>query len=312
MVDLSYRIGIMCHVVLGYTREKDVHIMTIGLTSHDFQSITQTLDLSGRVVCLHTSLRSFGRIRAPSPEAAAEIVIRAFLDAGCTILVPTFSRIFEVMPPSSSHTPSDKHSFEQLWYDYLVMLRRDLDAPYFTPQTTLVDIRDMGILPATVLKMDGHVRGNHPLMSFTAIGDKAEALVQSQTCEDGYAPMRELIQHNGMVGLLGVGYERMSLLHYAEKLAGRRLFTRWTMNEHGEVIPAEVGGCSDGFGNFAPYLNKLAQVGIVGKSLWRFYDAKAVATCASALIRQNPRITQCGNLACALCREVLSQPLNIN
>lgn len=293
--------------------QKVVHLMVIGLTSHDFRSAIQALRLSGRVVCLHSSLRSFGRIYAPSPEAAAKIVIQAFLDEGCTVLVPTFSRIFEVMPPASAmfipHNAIDIRNLNRLWYDYLVAVRYDYKTPYFTPQTALLDMRDMGIIPTALLKMDGHVRGNHPLMSFTAIGDQAESLVASQTVDDGYAPMRELIRQQGIVGLLGVGYERMSLLHYAEKLAGRRLFIRWAMNEHGEVINAEVGGCSIGFDHFAPYLNGLAKIAIVGKSLWRFYDAEAVATRASTLIKQKPTITQCDNPACAFCRDVLSQKL---
>ncbi|PJF28968.1 MAG: hypothetical protein CUN52_10780 [Phototrophicales bacterium] len=290
--------------------EKD-DLMMNGLTSHDFRSAIHTLGISGRVVCLHTSLRSFGRIQAPSPDMAAKMVINAFLDEGCTLLVPTFSRIFEVAPPPSAmfvpHNALDTRNINQLWYDYLVAIRSDYQTPHFTPQTTLLDVRDMGILPTVLLQMDGHIRGNHPLMSFTAIGDHAETLVKSQQPDDGYAPMRELIGLNGVVGLLGVGYERMSLLHYAEKLAGRRLFIRWAMNADGEIIPAEVGGCSNGFEKFAPYLNPLAKVAIVGKSLWRFYEAEDVATRASARIKQTPTITQCDNPACAFCRDVLSQ-----
>jgi aminoglycoside 3-N-acetyltransferase len=287
--------------------------MSIGLTAHDFRSAIQALNISGKVVCLHTSLRSFGRIDAPSPQMAAQRIIESFLAEGCTVLVPTFSRIYEVLPPSSAmfipHNAIDIRNINRLWYDYLVAVRYEYKTPYFTPQSDMLDAKDMGLLPTTLLKMTGRVRGNHPLMSFTAIGDKAESLVATQTPQDGYAPMRELIAQNGLVGLLGVGYERMSLLHLAEKVAGRRLFTRWASNENGDVINAEVGGCSNGFGKFASVLNALSKVAIVGKSLWRFYDAQAVLERASALIRKTPTITQCDNPTCAFCRDVLSQNL---
>lgn len=288
--------------------------MSVGLKTHDIRSAIQTLDLHGKIVCLHTSLHSFGRIQAPSPLAAAQLVIESFLAENCTVLVPTFSRIFEVLPPSSAmfipHNAIDIRHLNRLWYDYLVAVRYEYKTPHFTPQVTAIDVKDMGLIPASVLLMDGHVRGNHPLMSFTAIGEKAESLVATQSPQDGYAPIRELIAQNGVVGLLGVGYERMSLLHYAEKLAGRRLFIRWASDEQGETINADVGGCSNGFGKFAQALAPLAQVGIVGKSLWRFFDAGQIAEKASALIRETPTITQCDNPACVFCKDVLSQQLS--
>jgi len=287
--------------------------MTIGLTAHDFRSAIHALGISGRVVCLHSSLQSFGRINAPSPQGAAQLIINAFLSEGCTVLVPTFSRIFEVFPPPSAmfipHNALDIKNIHRLWYDYLVAVRYEYKAPHFTPQVQALDIKDMGIIPTTLVQMEGHVRGNHPLMSFSAIGDKAESLVATQTPQDGYAPMRELIAQNGVVGLLGVGYERMSLLHYAEKVAGRRLFIRWASDEHGEIINAEVGGCSNGFGKFTSALNPLANLAIVGKSLWRFFEAQPLVERASDLIRKTPTITQCDNPSCPFCRDVLSQNL---
>jgi len=289
-------------------------MMTIGLTTQDFRSAIQSLELHGKIVCLHTSLRSFGRINAPTPQLAAKLVVESFLAENCTILVPTFSRIFEVIPPDSArfipHNGLDFKHLNRLWYDYLVAVRQEYHAPYFTPHVTALDIKDMGILPATVLTMSGHIRGNHPLMSFTAIGDQAQSLVATQSPQDGYAPIHELIGQGGLVGLLGVGYERMSLLHYAEKLAGRRLFIRWATDKNGAIISAEVGGCSNGFGKLASALNPSAKIGIIGKSLWRFYDARLACEIASNLIRNNPTITQCDNPTCAFCKDVLSQQLS--
>jgi aminoglycoside N3'-acetyltransferase len=55
-----------------------------------------------------------------------------------------------------------------------------------------------------------------------AIGAGAETLVGSQTPGDIYAPVRELSRQNGYVGLIGVGLNKLTALHQAEKMAGRQ------------------------------------------------------------------------------------------
>ena len=50
----------------------------------------------------------------------------------------------------------------------------------YSPEVLDID-RDMGAIPATLVAWPGHVRGNHPLDSFTAIGPRAAELVAEQT-----------------------------------------------------------------------------------------------------------------------------------
>ena len=52
-------------------------------------------DLSGKIVVVHSSLASFGTV-----EGGAAAVVQAFLDEGCTIVVPAFSYWCEVSPPA--------------------------------------------------------------------------------------------------------------------------------------------------------------------------------------------------------------------
>lgn len=65
----------------------------MAVTDQDLQHAIRTLGLRGRAVCLHGSLRSFGNV-----IGGAVAVVRAFLDQDCTVLVPTFSSVFEVPP----------------------------------------------------------------------------------------------------------------------------------------------------------------------------------------------------------------------
>jgi len=57
------------------------------VTEQDIHHALRTLGLPGQVVCLHSSLRSFGHV-----AGGANAVVRVFLDEGCTILVPTFRK----------------------------------------------------------------------------------------------------------------------------------------------------------------------------------------------------------------------------
>jgi aminoglycoside N3'-acetyltransferase len=56
------------------------------VTQSDVRRATQDLSLSGRPLCVHSSLRSFGWV-----QGGADAVINALLAEGCTVLVPTMT-----------------------------------------------------------------------------------------------------------------------------------------------------------------------------------------------------------------------------
>ena len=64
------------------------------VTSADLAHGVGDLGLAGQAVCVHSSLRSFGRVQGGARE-----VVDAFLRLGCTVVVPTFSYGFSVPPP---------------------------------------------------------------------------------------------------------------------------------------------------------------------------------------------------------------------
>jgi aminoglycoside 3-N-acetyltransferase len=66
----------------------------IAVTRRDIQEGIRSLRLCERPVCLHSSLSSFGNV-----EGGAVTVVEAFLQEGCTLLVPSFSWSFAVPPP---------------------------------------------------------------------------------------------------------------------------------------------------------------------------------------------------------------------
>ena len=113
----------------------------------------------------------------------------------------------------------------------------------------------------------------------------------------------------GLVALAGVGLTCMTLLHYAEQVAGRVLLRRWA-RVGGEVVMVAVGGCSDGFEQFAGALAAVETFVTVGRSHWRVFLAAAVVDIASAVIRRDPGSTRCPRADCEQCADkILGGPL---
>jgi aminoglycoside 3-N-acetyltransferase len=214
------------------------------------------------------------------------------------MLVPTFSSDFGVPPPAGWRLARNGWD-----YDAFAGPTAGIGRIY-TPDTAEIDA-DMGAIPTAVLAMPGRVRGNHPLDSFTAVGPLARDLIAGQAPLRVFAPLEALAAAEGAVILMGVGLDKMTLLHLAEQRAGRHPFRRWANAPDGQTIAVETGGCSDGFGNLEPVLVPLARRAMVGTSLWRAWPAQAVLDAASAAIRRHPEMTHCQDPRCARCNDAV-------
>lgn len=265
---------------------------TMPVTAFAIRSALGELSLSGRALCVHSSLRTFGHV-----EGGADTVVSALLAEGCTVLVPTFSYGFGIAPPPGSRPA-------QNGWDYGKKVESPGAGRLFVSATNEVDA-DMGVVPAAVLARANRARGRHPLDSFAGLGPLADALVSGQTPLDVYAPLRALASVGGWIVLMGVGLERLTLLHAAEQRAGRRLFRRWA-NGLGGPEEVECGGCSEGFGSLEPALSSLARRARVGASPWVAYPAAETLDAAAAAIRADPEITRCGRSGCDGCADAVA------
>jgi aminoglycoside N3'-acetyltransferase len=264
------------------------------VTKQDFHVALRTLGLAGVPVCIHAAFRSFGTV-----AGSIASLIAAFLEAHCTLLVPTFSWTFAISPPPEQRFPRNGWQYAAYPGPTAGVGR------IYTPQTTDID-RDMGALAAAVVAHPNHVRGAHPLCSFSALGHHAADLIAAQRPDDVYAPLTTLARRNGFVLLIGVGLDKLTLLHLAEKEAGRRLFRRWANNRDGHPIAVEVGGCSAGFPQLAGELHTLIQTITVGHSTWQLLPARATLERAIAAMRAHPTITHCGDPTCARCADAIA------
>lgn len=255
-----------------------------------------TLGISHSEVCVHSSMRSLG----DQVEGGIKGLIEAFLGNGCTLLVPTFSDMFEAKPVER-YMPERNGAG-----DYSFLLNKSYEEEKrFSVSSQELTVEEMGAFPLHILKDPRRVRGNHPLNSFTALGERAEALVRGQTPRDVYAPLEQLTDDGGFVLLIGVSLTSATIIHYAEQLAGRNPFIRWARNVDGHVIPVSAGGCSEGFQHFQEHLRPFEKTATVGKSLWRCYRAGDVVETCRKLIAGDPTITHCGDALCDRCNDAV-------
>lgn len=150
----------------------------------------------GDSVGVHSSLSSFGNV-----EGGADTVIDALLET-----IGEQGNV--VMPTHSANLSEDKRTSEMIAMGVSWLFRI---LPYNPDKTSVTT----GIIPETFRKRKGVVRGLHPSLSIAASGPKAKVL------SEGWHRLLEL---DGYILLIGVGLDRCTAMHLAEK--------RVTLPEH--------------------------------------------------------------------------------
>ncbi|WP_405585045.1 AAC(3) family N-acetyltransferase [Streptomyces sp. NBC_01190] len=268
------------------------------ISTGQLTSAMDDLGLADRPVMVHSSLRSFG----DRVDGGADALLDLFLARGCTVLVPTFSESqFGAVPPAAMRPERNAIDYAELPADAPAVQ----DVPEYTVDSTVVN-EGMGILPARLLARPDAERGRHPLNSFAALGPQAHDLIAAQSAADVYGPLRELAGRGGAVLLMGVGLDRMTLLHHAEQASGRRLLVRWACDSGGRVFMVETGSCSEGFPRLEPVLRPLARTARVGESGWAAYPAKEVIDAARDAMCADQTVTRCADDSCLRCRDSIA------
>ena len=115
-------------------RVRSRHDGGVAVTRNELDTAIRDLGLPGRVVCVHSSLRSFGTV-----EGGADTVIDALLDARCTLLVPTHSWGF-----ATNHVPGLRPP--QNGWDYSMNVAPPVYHGAFSTESNAID-RNMGAIP---------------------------------------------------------------------------------------------------------------------------------------------------------------------
>lgn len=161
----------------------------------------------GQAIMVHTSLRSLGFVCG-----GAQVVIEALTEAvgsEGTIMMPAQSR--KNLDPASGVHWEEPESWWSLIRENWPAYDKDI-----TPTNT------MGAVAEMFRRWPGALRSDHPARSVAAWGKHAGYLTAghdlSNIFGDG-SPIGKLYQLDGLVLLLGVGYDKNTSLHLADARA---------------------------------------------------------------------------------------------
>jgi len=177
----------------------------------------------GGTLMVHSSLSTLGMV-----AGGAATVIRALLAAlrpEGTLVVPAFRDGPHLPGMHRTAPPELERTAERL--------------PAFDPRATPTNL---GAIPEAFRDWPGVIRSRHPLVSVCCLGPRAAEIAEPHPLAWGTGPGSPFERLHGIdaqILLLGVGFNRLSLLHHAETLVpGGRRKTRVLKTSRGiELVP---------------------------------------------------------------------------
>jgi aminoglycoside 3-N-acetyltransferase len=255
-------------------------------TYSELKSALIGLGLSDKAVIAHASLKAFGQV-----NGGANSLVRAVLDSVGALMMPTFTYKTMITPNVGPPNNGITYGAEQ---DINSM------AEAFTPNMPCDKL--MGIVPETLRNLPNAKRTSHPIQSFAGI--RTEKILGTQTIQNSLAPIGVLAEANGWVLLLGVDHTVNTSIHYAEKLAGRKQFTRWALLPDRIVECPGFPGDSAGFNAIASELVKETRNIQVGTTLVQAIPMQALFSITIEMIKENPLALLCEREDCERCNAV--------
>ncbi len=251
---------------------------------------------SESAVLVHASLSSFGPVRGD-----ATAILAALLSVCGSVVLPAFtyqSMVWPLVgPPENGMTYGRP--------EHADINRR---ADFFRPDLPVH--RDIGVIAETLRRQPAAVRSAHPVLSFVAVGQHAREAIANQTLDHPLAPTEWLQHHGGDVVLIGVGHTRNTSIHFAEKLAGRKQFTRWAILRDGKSATVRAvrlpnfPGCSDGFDAIEPEVARSTAQVTIGRATVRRIPLGMLIPIVVGWISDEPDALLCARPDCERCNAV--------
>ena len=244
------------------------------------------LSLANKPVIAHASLHPFGYI-----HNGADAVLRALSDSVLGLVMPTFTYRTMVTPEVGPPNNGLTYGGEQYYNREAEPFRLEMPADPL-----------MGILPETLRNHPAAQRTSHPILSFAGLN--TDVILGAQTLYDPFAPIAALEQDDGWVVLINVDHTVNTSIHYAEKLAGRRQFTRWALLRDRVVECSNFPGDSSGFNAIAEHLTTDTRRVELGNAFIQAVPLKRVFEVVQELLKKDPLAMLCQRTDCERCNAV--------
>jgi aminoglycoside 3-N-acetyltransferase len=256
-------------------------------TFRDFYNGLRKLEISpSHPLIAHGSLSAFGEV-----HGGAETVLGALLGAFHTLVMPAFTYKTMLLPETG---PEDNACAYGSGRDANRMVE------FFQPDMPVDPL--IGKLAETLRTRAGAQRSAHPILSFTGIN--ARAFLEAQTLADPLAPIGMLHAAGGWVMLLGVDHTVNTSLHFAERLAGRKQFTRWALTPKGVIECPGFPGCSSGFQAVAERLEAVTRRVPIGAGFIQAVQLDDLLGTVRRWVEEDPLALLCDRSDCERCNAV--------
>lgn len=163
---------------------------------------------AGMRLLVHCSFKALG-VSIPGGAQALVLALMEAVSPGGAIVMPTFST--DNSEPSRWVAPPVPEAWWPVIREHTPAYRPDLTPTW-----------EMGLLSNTFRGGEGVRRNQHPALSFAAWGDQRDWLIDGQPLTPALgedSPLARLAALDGRVLLIGVGYDRCTMLHLAEHRA---------------------------------------------------------------------------------------------
>lgn len=228
---------------------------------------------------VHSSLSSLGYVLG-----GAQAVVGAILDvlgSDGTLVMPAFSP--EVSHPATWSKRPFRVTDLKLAQDHV---------PTFDPAITPTS---MGAIAETFRNWPGVLRSAHPQVSVTACGALAERIVTPHELAWGQgagSPFERLYDLDARLLLLGVGFNRATLLHFAESRVphGRRKTRCIPMHRDSTRVWLSVPDVGDDLNTHFPRIGERlvkdghVSIGLVGQASSALASSRAVVDLATSFL----------------------------
>ena len=252
----------------------------------DFKSAFDDLNLQQELIIAHASLKPFGYI-----QGGAEAVLEAMLASFYSIVMPTFTYKAKITPdvgpPNNGITYGSGKDTNRMAVPFHPDMRAD---------------SMMGILPETLRNHASAMRTSHPILSFAGIN--AGPILFTQTIYEPLDPIGALGQQDGWAVLINVDHTSNTSIHYAEKLAGRKQFTRWALVDNRVVECPNYPGDSMGFQVIEDYMRFDTRRVEVGDGFIQAMPLRRLFNVVHEILKKDPLALLCERRDCERCNAV--------
>ena len=242
---------------------------------------------STRPVVVHSALSSFGDELRGGPEA----LTGALLAVSSGVLVPAFTYKTMLTPEAGPSDNAIRYGEGQDLNRMAEFFSADMPAD-----------RLMGLFAETVRRRPESRRSSHPILSFAGIA--LDDIIDIQSLEDPFAPLRGMSEQDGQVLLIGVDQRVNTSIHLAEALAGRKQFVRWALTADGVRQCPHFPGCSEGFNQAGLLIEGFSTRFQVGEAHLQLIPLRGLLEVVATRIKEDPLALLCGRADCERCAAV--------